>query len=222
MNAPRLLPKLLPLLLLPALLCAQDVAPPTGGFRADSVRVGELIDFTLNYRHAVDQPVLFPDSTYDFAPFEYVRRTYFPTRSDTTGSLDSAVYTLRTFELAPRQSLRLPVWELRGGDSLALYTQASTVTLVPVVPPLSAADSVQLEVNTAFAPVEKRFNYPYWLVGGGLLLAVAVAVALFFGTSLRRQYQLYPLRRRQQRFEREWAARVDAWQREPSPQRTEG
>ena len=49
--------------------------------------------------------VIFPDSSYNFSPFEWVSKEYFPTHTNESGSLDSVVYTLTCFDLAPVQQL---------------------------------------------------------------------------------------------------------------------
>ncbi|WP_192811682.1 hypothetical protein [Pontibacter sp. BAB1700] len=82
--------------------------PPAGSFSKDSVHIGELVRYTLVHRHPAVQEVILPDSTYNFAPFELVRQEFYPTATRAGISTDSTVYTLRTFDTSPVQSLELP------------------------------------------------------------------------------------------------------------------
>ena len=42
---------------------------PQGRFLRPTVRVGEIIEYELTYRHAPSLEVIFPDSAAEFAPF---------------------------------------------------------------------------------------------------------------------------------------------------------
>ncbi|SDL05957.1 hypothetical protein SAMN05421823_104265 [Catalinimonas alkaloidigena] len=194
--------------------------PPEGSFLQDSIRLGEPIRFAMSVRHPLNTMVLFPDSLYNFRPFEYLSQTWFPTRSDSLGSLDSVVYTLTTFEIDSVQSLRLPVWYLQGDDSVAVYTRRVEVDFKPtVVPPLP--DSIALQATTDFAPVPTQFNYPYWSLGIATALLIGFFLFLLFGQPLRRRYQLYRLQRRHEAFERQFNQQLAYWKAQPTSQHSE-
>ena len=113
------------LLLLMAPAYTSPAQPPTtsqpqGRFLQPSARIGEIVEYELRYRHAPGLNVIFPDSTAEYAPFEFVGKTYQPTRTRQGISLDQTTYRLRTFDLAPVQSLQLPVTILQGRDTLTL------------------------------------------------------------------------------------------------------
>ncbi|MDQ2792736.1 MAG: hypothetical protein M3Y12_01815, partial [Bacteroidota bacterium] len=61
---------------------------PQGRFLKATVRVGEPLDYELRYAHAPALEVVFPDSLAGFAPFEYVGKTAYPTRTRRGVSLD--------------------------------------------------------------------------------------------------------------------------------------
>src|SRR5947208_3510212 len=90
---------------------------PTARFSRPTTEVGQPLDYELRYEHAPGEEVVFPDSLASFAPFEYISRTWQPTRTQNGRSLDRTVYHLRTFALTPTQALRLPVLVLRGSDT---------------------------------------------------------------------------------------------------------
>ncbi|RSK31707.1 hypothetical protein [Hymenobacter metallilatus] len=200
-------------LLLPVLALAQPTAPdslPRGAFQRAGVRVGEIVQYELTYRHAPGLAVIFPDSAADFAPFEYVGRRYYATRTRQGRSLDRAVYRLRTFRLDSVQTLSLPVTLLRGRDTLLLATTPARVRLVRTVPPQTDVQAPPaLRPNLQLLPVVDRFNYPYWLAGLALVLLVAGSLVLGFRRSLRRRYRRYRLRKNHAYFLAQYARHVE-------------
>ncbi|MBO0359636.1 hypothetical protein J0X19_16875 [Hymenobacter sp. BT186] len=203
---------LLVLLALPLASAAQstaDTIPPRGRFLQPSVRVGELVDYELSYTHEPGLNVIFPDSTANYAPFEYVGKTYRPTRTRRGRSLDETVYHLRTFALDSVQQLALPVTILQGLDTLTAPATVATVRLKRTVAPVTDGAAPVLRENTTLLPVEPTFNYPYWLAGLGLVAVVLGGVALGFGRRWRRQYQLYKLRKNHVYFLTQYARHVE-------------
>ncbi|WP_022826051.1 hypothetical protein [Hymenobacter norwichensis] len=198
-------------LLLPFAATAQatDTIPPRGRFLQPAVRVGELVDYELSYTHEPGLNVIFPDSTASYAPFEYVGKTYRPTRTRQGRSLDETVYHLRTFALDSVQHLTLPVTILQGLDTLTVPATVATVRLTRTVPPVAAGTAPILRENTTLLPVEPAFNYPYWLAGLGLAAVVLGGVALGFGRRWRRRYQLYKLRKNHVYFLTQYARHVE-------------
>jgi hypothetical protein len=202
---------LLALLVMPFAGSAQatDTIPPRGRFLQPSVRVGELIDYELSYTHAPGLNVIFPDSTAKYAPFEYVGKTYRPTRTRQGRSLDETVYHLRTFALDSVQQLALPVTVLHGLDTLTISATVATVRLKRTAATVVDGAAPILRENTTLLPVEPAFNYPYWLAGLGLAAVVLGGVALGFGRRWRRRYQLYKLRKNHVYFLTQYARHVE-------------
>ncbi|WP_188558239.1 hypothetical protein [Hymenobacter glacieicola] len=181
---------------------------PTGRFQRPTVRVGEVVDYELSYRHGATLEVIFPDSAADFSPFEYVGRRYYLTRTRQGRSLDRAVYRLRTFALDSVQTLVLPVTVLSGRDTLLLPTAPARIRLVRTAP-TSAGEAPVLRQNLQLMPVEPQFNYPYWLAGTGLLLLLVGAVVLGFRRGLRQRYRRYRLRKNHAYFLAQYARHVE-------------
>ena len=178
-------------------------------FRRPATHVGEIIDYELTYRHAPGREVIFPDSTADFAPFEFVGKAYRPTRTRQGRSLDVATYHLRTFALDPVQTLSLPITVLEGNDTLLLPTPAAAVRLVRTAPLTVGPEPPVLRQNTAPGPVRPEFNYPYWLAGGAGLGLVALGLSVGFGGRLRRRYQAYKRRKNHAYFLAQYARHVE-------------
>jgi hypothetical protein len=189
-------------LLLGGVATATQSAPtgpgPVGRFSQEVVTVGQPLDYELRYAHEPGEEVVFPDSLAQFAPFEYVGRTWQPTRTRNGRSLDRTVYHLRTFSLSPVQTLRLPVLVLRGAnDTLRLLPPAVRVQLRRTAPALASGTNTlpALRQDLQALPLSPAFNYPFWLAGlAGVGLLSAGAVSLF-GRRWRRSYGMYKRRK---------------------------
>ena len=98
-------------------------------FITDSVMLGELVEVELTYHHPKEFEVLFPDSTFDYKPFEFVKKKLFTTRSNDSISSDCTIYLLQTFELDHVQDLQLGVTMFTSKDSFIVSTNSDSVFL---------------------------------------------------------------------------------------------
>ncbi|PJJ61129.1 hypothetical protein [Hymenobacter chitinivorans] len=186
----------------------QDV--PRSRFMRPGTRVGEIIDYELSYAHAPDLEVIFPDSTAEFKPFEYVGKTFYPTRTRRGQSIDRTVYHLRTFALDSVQRLSLPVTILRGNDTVAVASTAAVVRLLRTATVAAgAAQAPVLQQNTTPLPVPTQFNYPYWLAGAGVLALALGGFFVGFRRTLRLRYQRYRLRKNHVYFLAQYARHIE-------------
>lgn len=181
------------------LLTAASGPVPKGAFLAPKMKVGSPVQYALSYRHDASRDVFFPDSAYDYTPFRFLKRDYFPTRTTAAGSVDSVVYTLVSFETDTLQYLKLPVFVRDGRDCTAVYPTISEVKLQSL---LSGKDPRQsgLRSNVQLVSLEDQVNYPLLFL---VLIAAAVLGGLInwlFGEALRRQWQLFQLWRRHLKF----------------------
>lgn len=180
---------------------AQNVTPQ-GQFLSDSVKIGESVAYTLSLNYPRGTQVVFPDSTYNFSPFEYAGKEFFPTRSDSTTSTDSTVYYLTTFEIDKIQHLSLPVYIIKDADSIPIMAATDSVFLTELIPVL--ADTLEVKEDTDFREVERAFNYPLLvaiLVG---VFIVLVVVLFIFGKQIRQKINLYRLKRAHLRFKQKF------------------
>lgn len=169
-----------------------------GGFLTDSIRVGEVAPYSLSLEYPSQWEVLFPDSTYNFYPFEFVRKQYFPTRSVDGVSYDSAVYYLTTFELDERLPLALPVFLVEANDSSVLFAERDTLLLRQMIAELP--DSLALKDTAFYRKVDTAVNYPYIFIGVIIILVVGALVVVFFGKSIMKRIRLYRLKKAHKRF----------------------
>ena len=169
-----------------------------GHFHKDSVQIGEILPYSLSIRYPKNNDVAFPDSLFDFSPFELEKRHYYTTKSDSLVSLDSVVYYFTTFEIDTVQYLTLPVFLINEYDSTTLYTAKDSIILDQVV--TTVPDSVAVLVNTEYQKVPLAFNYPYFTIGVIALLLVALVIFLIFGKRIRKTIKVYWLTKRHKQF----------------------
>lgn len=193
---------------------------PVGFFSQDSVKIGTPVQYTLYFRHAPEWEVVFPDSTFSFAPFEFIRKNFYPTRTRGRLSTDSVVYTLRTFEIAPVQRLRVPVLLWQQGDTTQLLPAADSVFLREMVR-AEPTHPLALKSNTRPLPVRARFNYPYALAGLGLGVVLLVGLWGLFGRRVLINYKLYKLKNDHRFFVTRYNAHIERFNRSQTLQNIE-
>lgn len=182
----------------PILAMAQDQEHlPIGRFQTDSVRIGEPIRYSLKFRHPSSMEVFFPDSTHNFGAFEYVDKEYYPTQTDTSGiSLDSIVYELVTFDLDSVLELSVPAIIIKEGEADSLYPDKDGVFFRTML----AEGDTTLKENTEWADVEKEINYPYLLIGLGVLVVIAIIIFAVFGGKIKKSFIIKRLTKKHQKF----------------------
>ena len=183
---------------LPLLSTFGQEVKPYGYFLSDSVKIGELVPYSLSFKDKRNRAIIFPDSTFDFSPFELFDKAYFDTQSDTINSIDSAVYYLATFEIDTVQKLSLPVFLYTGDDSLEIFAELDSIVLDQVVTQMP--DSVALEETAAFQAVSTQFNYPYWIIALITLGVLSLIIMLVWGKDIRKRIKLYRMQKRLAKF----------------------
>lgn len=176
--------------------------PPKGKFLSDSIKVGLPVKYALSYRHKATVDIFFPDSSYNFAPFELVNRVYFPTLTDQNGSLDSVVYTLISFEVSPMQELSLPVFVRAKQDCTRVFAPMDKVILESIISSASDIDTMSLKKDTHLIPIKQQVNVPLILLVFMVLSVLAALIFWFFGKPIRRQIQLFNFKRRYDDFQK--------------------
>jgi hypothetical protein len=176
--------------------------PPKGKFLSVSMKVGLPVQYALSYRHDATKDVFFPDSTYNFAPFQMVDRKYFPTVTNESGSLDSVVYTLISFDVTPKQELSLPVYVRAKRDCTRIFSPMDYVVLKSIIKPNVSIDTMQLKKDTRLILIPQQINFPLiFLIILGILVLTGI-VFWFFGEPVRRQIRLFNFRRRYDDFQK--------------------
>jgi hypothetical protein len=182
------------------------------GFIEDSLRVGDPVRFYLTARYAQGLQVLFPDTTFAYAPFELDHRTYTPTDTRDGMSYDSVVYHVTTFELDERPSLSLPVYLLTPQDCTVFESPSDTIRLaLSPMPGLDsiAVDKLPLRENVAYHDVPQAFNYVVALIVAGVLLLLVLLAWIFFGRRIRKYFRIRRMLKMHQQFMVAYGAAVD-------------
>lgn len=214
---------LLALLLFCSCVHAQNIKV-NGGFLSDSLAIGEQTAFYLSVHYPKNLTVLFPDSTHGFSPFEFQKKKYFPTHTEDSISVDSAVYYLTTFEVDRVQYLDLPVYVLQVQDCTAIESTQDSVLitqLVAEVPDSISIDKLPLKMNTAYQEVKFQFNYWIALIAAGVLIVIGIVVWLVFGKKIRIWFTTRKLRKRHLAFITDYNARLVELQKSFSAMITE-
>lgn len=186
------------LILFQALKLSGQVFTPSATFSKDSIRIGEEVVYSLSIRFPKQIDIVFPDTLYDFFPFELNAKVAFATMSDSLFSFDSAVYYLTTFEIDTIQRLELPVFLVTKGDSIIIKPGPDSIRLIQVVKTIP--DSIVMLENTAFSNVRLSFNYPYLVVGVTAFILISLIIFLVFGKGIRKRIALYRLHRFHRKF----------------------
>lgn len=171
---------------------------PVAKFFKDSVKIGEPIKLSLVYAHPSKLEILFPDSTFDFAPFEFISKTYFNTTSKDSISKDSVIYTLSTFEIEQELKLALPVFIYQDGDTSTIYSDDASVKFKEEITQIAPNDS--LRTNTDFMNLSNRINYPYIGIGTIILALIGLIIFIFFSRKIIARYKLFYLEKEHRVF----------------------
>jgi hypothetical protein len=171
---------------------------PQGKFLIDSIEVGRPFNYALSYHHAPSAEVFFPDTTYNFYPFELVKRNFSPTSTNNNISVDSVVYTLVTFDIGKTQKLNLPIYLLTKRDCTAVFSLPDSVFLKEMIK--TSTDSLSLKTDTKLLPLNQQLNYPQILTYLLGILGVIGLIYAFFGKFIRKQYRLFLFGRKHKDF----------------------
>lgn len=164
-------------------------------FLTDSIEVGKPVYFSLSVRHNPKTEIFFPDTLYDFSPFEIISKRAFASSTDNRGSLDSAVYQLISFDVSDAQALKMPVYVFHKKDCTAVFTKPDSVFLIKsnVVEKVKTAS---LKPETSLLPLSSEFNFSILLGSIALIIGVVGSIYWVFGQDIYKQWQLIKLQRR--------------------------
>ncbi|MCZ2473378.1 hypothetical protein [Aquirufa ecclesiirivi] len=173
-----------------------------GQFLEDSVKIGQQIHYSLSVRHGKNQEIFFPSVNQTFGAFQAVERTYFPTRTDESGSIDSAVYTFQLFRIENQQSLAIPVYLMQEADCTKIYPIKDHVYLKRLVPHPEKINLDSLYQHVTIAPLQPKTDLKNVVIWGLGLLIFTGLIYWFLGNSLKKWFKLYVLWRKNAEFRR--------------------
>jgi len=187
----------------------------TGGFIEDSLYIGKPIRFylTAHYPEALD--IVFPDSAYDYKPFEYDSKRYVPTSTEDGISYDSVIYSISTFEIDRQQYLSLPVFQLLNKDTVTYRSAQDTILVTQLVNfkvDTIAIDKLPMRASTAYHDVPGQFNYPVFIAAMAALLVIIAVVWFVFGKKIRRHFRIRNMVAAHRKFQESYARELTALQ----------
>ena len=162
---------------------------PVIQFHKKMIKIGEPVQVSLSYRHHKEKEVIFPDTLFNFYPFEFVKKEVYTTKTMQNESIDSVVYTFNTFEINKQQTLSLPVFEFSKHDTLTIFSNTETINIQRLV--RDKKPDLNLKSNTKFEPLEQSFDYIFWIVTIGGISFFAITAYLIFGKRVKKQIKIY-------------------------------
>ncbi len=160
---------------------------PIGKFLADTIHIGEIVNYSLVFKHLAKHEVFFTDKNFNYAPFELVDKIYFPSKTEKNITIDSAIYQLRTFSIEKTQFLALPVFLSKKNDSLKLFAKQDSVNIGLL------NDNNKLKFSQKIIPFKQKPNFAEIFL---TVLAIFIATGgwwLIFGNTVRAQFKLFVL-----------------------------
>ncbi len=168
---------------------------PIGVFITDSADIGRPIYFSLSVRHHPSVEIFFPDSLSNFMPFEFVNKQIFTSKTSSKITLDSAIYQLISFSIAPIQYLSLPIYVFNKKDCTSLFSQNDTLFL-------KASNLIIIKNQKEFVHASEllslndEFNFSVLLAILVFTIGLGAVIFWLFGEDIYKQWQLLKLQRR--------------------------
>ena len=173
-----------------------------GKFQEDSAVIGQPIHYSLYVRHPKEQEVFFPKANQNFGSFETVKREFFATTTTASSSIDSAVYTLRLFNLAPVQKLQIPIYVQQEPDCTLIYPVVDSIHLKRLLPHPEQIDLDSLYQSIPIQPLSPKTDLKNVVAAGISLLILAGLIYWIFGKAITKLFKRYLLWRRHREFRR--------------------
>jgi hypothetical protein len=191
---------------------AQEIVV-NGGFVEDSLLIGQDITYWITASYPQEVEMLFPDSTYNFTPFEFSSKTYYPTKLVDGLAFDSTAYSIQSYEIDLVQYLAIPAIILSDLDTTSILTPVDSIFLKELAPIVS--DTTQLIANANYETVNRFFNFPLFYIIIGSLVFITIVLLLIFGKRIIKFFKLRRLRKEYEKFSNELAAYINNLKKNP-------
>lgn len=165
-------------------------------FEKDSIKIGEPVKLTIVVKGRIDTEFIFADTTEDIFPFEIISLEKFNTSVHDSLTTDSLIAHIRTFEVKDQLRVQFPIYGLINGDTSKIYSNQAIIFLKKTVK--NIPQPIQLKENTTYIPLTPKFNYPFWILIGIVIIVLVALFFIFFLTPLRKRFIV---KKRQQKHE---------------------
>lgn len=171
---------------------------PIGKFLSDSIHLGEIVNYSLVFRHNSKQEVFFTDKGYNYSPFELVEKVYFPTSTKNGISIDSAIYQLRTFNIEKIQTISIPVYIRIKKDSILNFPIKDSINIVEEIK--GSLTNLSLKGKAILIPMKVKINIIDLFLKIGIFAIVFTIWWLLFGKTIKSQLKILSIYRRHNEF----------------------
>ncbi|WP_341226559.1 hypothetical protein [uncultured Arcticibacterium sp.] len=169
---------------------------PSLNFISKNANVGQDIKVSLTYKHNAKNDVFFPNKAAYFKPFELKTYVFFPTYTKDSTSVDSVIYTLRTFNVDKIQTLKLPVWTFTENDSTAFWSNTDSLFFQELVSDSLLKERLLVSSADFIKKNDNRMLSIGLLIFFGILSLLAL-LALIFQNQIKKQILLYRFQEKQ-------------------------
>ena len=190
-----------------------------GGFVEDSMKIGQTTHFWITASYPPQFQVVFPDSLFDYSPFEYMGKAFSPTKEKGDVYFDSTIYQIQSFEIDNTQYFKLPATILHNKDCTLIHTPLDSIYLIQLATQVS--DTTQLITNTSYWDVKGNMNYPLLWIILGVLVVLSVTVFFLFGKKIRRYFKLKRLRKEYTKFSEQLTQAIKVMRERPNKEEIE-
>ena len=174
-----------------------------GHFLEDSAKIGQDIHYVLRVSHAPQQEIVFPSINQAFGVFKPIKKDYFPTKTGSQNiSIDSAIYTLRQFEIQDYQTLRIPIAIQTELDCTLVSPARDTIYLKRLMPNAKEVKIDSLIQSIPISPLKPKPDLRNLTLGAISLLITIGLVYWMLGNRIRQGLKLYLLWRKNLEFRR--------------------
>lgn len=159
------------------------------------IMVGNPFKVQMEITHPEEMVVIFPDSDANFFPYELYRARAFPTQTFEGRSTDKKLFRLYTWEIDSIQTLTLPYWYVKNGDTIQEYANQIRFQFLPTLP--ARADTSQVRFQEGYYDLDGPKDYTLlFIILGSVLVGLALAGFLLYKPILNRI--------KKWRIEKEW------------------
>lgn len=175
-----------------------------GQFLEDSAKIGQQIHYSLQVLHGKNQEIFFTGVGQKIGVFEPIKKEYFPTKTTQAGSLDSAVYTYKFFDIADKQLLSVPIYVMNESDCTKISPIPDTIFLKRLVPHPELINMNLVFEKLPIPLLKPKANVKNIFLGGIVIIFLVGILYWIFGKTIYRYYLLYQLWRRNLEFRRNY------------------
>ncbi len=173
-----------------------------GQFLEDSAKIGQHVHYSLQVLHSKNQEIFFTVVGQKIGVFEPIKKEYFPTKTTQAGSLDSAVYTYKFFDIADKQLLSVPIYIINDADCTKISPIPDTIFLKRLVPHPELVNMDLIFEKLPIPLLKPKTDLKNIFLGGIIIIFLAGILYWIFGKTIYRYFLLYQLWRKNLEFKR--------------------